>query len=221
MEQTWIACFFSIPHTEFDLIENIFHEYDHGLYAIAAECTPSEKEHFHFLFEGTEQIYNNFSKRLIEKYKLRRKGRGGLIKYGKVKSIRNLERMLTYTLKDGNFRSNMDSSKLQAFFEKSFQKTIKKDFIDKLVAHIDEVGHWDHLPNPSDYEQFNDILDTLGDIIIDYLVEEEIPHSKSAMPNWIYQFICRSKKFGKPQKKHILKFYHNKSRLREQLIMSD
>lgn len=221
MEQQWIACFFSVPHTEFDLIESIFHEYDHGLYAISAECTESEKEHFHFLFEGTDQIYNAFSKRIVEKYKLRRKGRGGLIKYGKVKNIRNLERMLTYTLKDGNYRSNMKPEVLQAFFEKSFAKTVKKEMIDKLVEHVDSVGHWDQVLNPRNYEEFNDLLDTLSDIIIEYLVEEEITHSRSSMPNLIYQFICRSKTFGKPQKKHILKFYHNRSRLSEQLILAE
>lgn len=209
MEREWIACFFSIDHDQFDIIEKIFHEYDHGLYIIAAESTEKEKEHFHFLFEGTEQIYTNFSKRLIEKYKLRRKGRGGLIKYGKVKHIRNLERMLTYTLKDNSFRSNMDPASIQVYFEKSFKKEIKKELLDNIVEYIDAQENWtDYHWTAINSQTWTRARSKAMEHLIDYLVDNDVRHSKSALSNWIYQFFVRSNKYSKYQKKEMLKFYH-------------
>lgn len=209
MEREWIACFFSIDHDQFDVIEKIFHEYDHGLYIIAAESTEKEKEHFHFLFEGTEQIYTNFSKRLCDKYKLRRKGRGGLIKYGKVKQIRNLERMLTYTLKDNSFRSNMDPISIQTYFEKSFKKELKKELIDNIVEYIDSQECWQAFKfTVTNCQTWIAIRKTAMSHLIDYLVDNNIRHSKSALANWIYQFFIRSSKYTNYQKKEMLKHYH-------------
>lgn len=209
MERNWIACFFSVNHTEFDTIEKIFHEYDHGLYIIAAENTEKEKEHFHFLFEGSEQIYNNFSKRIVEKYNLRRKGRGGLIKYGKVKNIRNLERMMTYTLKDNTFRSNMDNKMIQSYFEKSFKKELKKELIDNIVEYIDEQEHWSaHKFTVLCCQTWQATRQQAMSHLIDYLVDNNIRHSKSALANWIYQFFIRSTKYTNYQKKQMLRHYH-------------
>jgi len=135
MEFKTVACFFDADETEFDYMEQTLKNYDIGRYAIAHESNP--RPHFHFIFEGTDQIYTNLSKVIVDKYHLRRKGRGGVIKYGKVKNLRDQERMLIYTVKDGNFRSNYEPEYLRTIFEQSFKKTDKKKVLDEMVEFLD------------------------------------------------------------------------------------
>lgn len=137
MDITTHACFFDLPVTEFDNLENKLKSYDIGHYAIAHETKP--RDHFHLIWESTEQVSNNFRKVIVEKYKLRRKGRGGKVNYGKVKDLRDAERMLVYTLKDGNFRSNYDPEILHEYFKQSFKKEDRKHNLELLVEHLDNL----------------------------------------------------------------------------------
>jgi hypothetical protein len=127
MDTKIIACFFTLPETEFDTLEEILLTYDIGRYLIGFETNPDakKKEHFHLLFEGTDGIYNAFSKRIIEKYGLRGKGRGNK-KYGRVlKDIRDLEKMCSYTVKEGNYRGNFPEVDIQQWYSESFSKSEK------------------------------------------------------------------------------------------------
>lgn len=127
MDTKIIACFFTIPETEFDTLEEILLTYDIGHYLIGFEKTPDskKKEHFHLLFEGTDGIYNAFSKKIVEKYNLRGKGRGNK-KYGRVlKDIRDFEKMCRYTVKEGNYRGNFPEEDIQKWYDESFSKSEK------------------------------------------------------------------------------------------------
>lgn len=206
MEYSMIACFFSIDETEFDTLESILQTYDIGQYVIAHESEP--KSHFHLLFEGTDNIYSNFSKRIVEKYKLRRQGRGGIIKYGKVKEIRNLERMLTYTLKDGNFRSNMDPIKLQAYFEKSFKKSLKDLKLHNIVEHLDSlIQHRSPNNHILTYSDAHEWVEQATLMIVEYWVDQEVSFTKSEPSNYCFKFIQQSNILNKESKKKLLKSY--------------
>ena len=137
MEQEWIACFFALPLETFDDLEKRLLSYDIGPYIIAYENEP--KEHFHLLFKGTKQIYTNFSKSIVEKYGLRRTGKGGLIRYGKVKEIRDIEKMKSYTCKQQNIRTNIPDEEIKLIIEKSFIKVERKKFLDDIVDHLDNL----------------------------------------------------------------------------------
>jgi hypothetical protein len=135
-----IACFFTLPETEYDTLEEILNTYDIGHYLIGFEKTPDakQKEHFHFLFEGTDQIYNAFSKRIVEKYGLRGKGRGNK-KYGRVlKDIRDYEKMCSYTVKEGNYRGNFPEEDIQKWYDESFSKSEKQATRDLILAKLAE-----------------------------------------------------------------------------------
>jgi len=140
MNNKVIACYFTIPETEYDYLENTLLTYDIGHYLIGFETTPDKKkkEHFHLLFEGTDQIYNAFSKRIIEEYKLRGKGRGNK-KYGKVGNIRDLEKLCRYTVKEGNYRGNFPEEDIQKWYDESFSKSEKvatrELILEKLKTH--------------------------------------------------------------------------------------
>ena len=140
MDAKIIACFFTLPETEYDTIEEILLTYDIGHYLIGFEKTPDtkQKEHFHLLFEGTDGIYNAFSKRIIEKYGLRGKGRGNK-KYGRVlKDIRDFEKMCSYTVKEGNYRGNFPEEDIQKWYDESFSKSEKQATRDLILEKLAE-----------------------------------------------------------------------------------
>ncbi len=185
MDRQEIACFFDLQETEFDFLEGTLNKYDIGRYAIAFEANP--RPHFHLFFEGTNQIYNNFSKVIIEKYKLRRQGRGGAIKYGKVKNLRDIERMLIYTLKDGNFRSTYDNEILKVLFAQSFKKEDKQKLIEDMVtticekheSQLDECKFTFPSVDPNDFRRW----------IIEFCILKEIPLSRPKIDRYLNYFV--------------------------------
>ena len=139
MNTTTIACFFTLPETEYDTLEETLLTYDIGHYLIGFEKTPDKdkKEHFHLLFEGTDNIYNAFSKKIVEKYELRGKGRGNK-KYGRVKNIRDVEKMCSYTVKEGNYRGNFPEEDIQKWYDESFSKSEKHETRDLILQQLSQ-----------------------------------------------------------------------------------
>ncbi len=140
METKYIACFFTLSLDKFDDLEQTLLNYDIGKYLIGYEVTPDvkKKEHFHILFEGTEQIYNNFSKVIVEKFGLRSKGKGNK-KYGKVKDIRDIEKMCSYTIKGGNYRTNgFSEDRIKEWYDSSFQKQNGREVSKEIFEYLDK-----------------------------------------------------------------------------------
>lgn len=137
MENKIIAGFFTLAEEHYDYLEDTLLTYDIGHYLIGFEITPDnkKKEHFHVLFEGTDQIWNNFSKKIVGDHNLRGKGKGNK-KYGKVKEIRDVEKMCSYTIKEGNFRGNFPEDEIQRWYSKSFSKTAKVEVRDQMLAAL-------------------------------------------------------------------------------------
>lgn len=131
----YIACMFHIDEIHYDYIENTLQEYDIGNYIIGHEKTPYS--HFHIMFQGTDKIYSAFSKRLVEKFELRGRSGGGKSKqYGKVKHIENVVKMASYTVKDGNVRSNMDQEELDKYKQLSYQAKEQQKLVKKILAEL-------------------------------------------------------------------------------------
>jgi hypothetical protein len=112
-----------------------------GNYIVSAETKPYH--HLHFLVEMTEQDYKRFSKRVfVDTYKLRglagRKGTkdaGKPKQYGKMKNIRDIVSACEYTIKDGNYLSNLPETLLLEFLKNSFQKP-EIDVVDEAVKSL-------------------------------------------------------------------------------------
>ncbi len=127
----WIACMFHLEEEHAYYLEQTLLEYDIGLYLIGFE--EDKYSHFHVMFQGDNKIYTNFSKKIVEKFKLRGKAKDGKSRqYGKVKEIDNVEKMAAYTLKDGNIRTNMSEADLEKYRSISYKKNEDK----KLFARI-------------------------------------------------------------------------------------
>lgn len=193
MDLEYIACFFCAEITEFDYIEKTLKEYDIGNYAIAYEDKDSkgeDKPHFHILFTGTKQIYNTFSKRLVEKYNLRRSGHGGKNKYGKCKEIRDLEKMLAYTIKDDCFRTDFTGTFLEQAIKTRFKKTSVKTLAQECLEHINNVEEEYDLPF---YQDGSINVRRIKEEIISFLLLKDMTPSKSKLNYYLFEVIRMSK----------------------------
>jgi hypothetical protein len=124
----YIAFMCHTTHEHFDYLEDTLQEYNIGTYFIGYEEKPYE--HYHFLVQMDNADYVKFRKRVfIDKLKLRGKPGGGQPRqYGKVTKIEDLEKMKSYTVKEGLFRTNLDDEdELKEIIEKSFSKQEKID----------------------------------------------------------------------------------------------
>lgn len=139
-----------IPLTEFDYLEEIIKEYNIVKYLIAYENEPYE--HFHFVIEfhdEPDKNYHNFCKRVFkDKYKLRGQAKKNQPRqYGCLKKVENLERMCAYTIKDGNFRTNMEQTDIDNYIAISKETTKFHNFRDKIIEHLNNQNY--HNPTHS------------------------------------------------------------------------
>ena len=184
----FIACMFHIPADQFDYIEETLKGYDIGRYLIGCETQPVE--HYHIVFEGTEQIYHTFSTKLKKKYKLRgRAEKGKARQYGKIKEIEDLEKLLAYTVKDGNYRGNFSEDEIQKFVEKSFKKDDIKQFKKQVLEHIEEINDIYRKKSFDGSIYYNDRKLKLQ--IIKYFREQNIEFTKSKI-QYIFNYITQS-----------------------------
>jgi len=133
---------YHIPYDQFDYLQNSLDFYSIEKYAIAFEDTNSKGEHdphFHLFYETYKKNQINWEKSIVEKYSLRRTGRGGKIKYGTLKKIRDLDKMLSYTLKHEHFRSlGYSEEELKMAIEQSFKKTDAKLINTRILEELVE-----------------------------------------------------------------------------------
>lgn len=145
----WIACMFHLAEEHGHYLEETLKSYDIGLYLIGFES--DKYDHFHVLFQGDNKIYTNFSKKIVEKFKLRGKAKDGKSRqYGKVKEIESVEKMAAYTLKDGNIRTNMSEKDLEKYRSISYKKNEEKKLFNKILEKLiiecgkeDPSNQWD------------------------------------------------------------------------------
>jgi hypothetical protein len=126
MEYIAFMCHTTLEH--FDYLEETLQEYNIGTYFIGYEAQPYE--HYHFLVEMNNDDYVKFRKRVfIDKLKLRGQAKQGQPRqYGKINNIKDIEKMKSYTIKEGNYRTNLVSQdELSEILEKSFSKQEKID----------------------------------------------------------------------------------------------
>ena len=151
----WIACMFHIHQDEFDYIESTLLDYDIQGYIIGHEMEPFS--HYHLLFQGTNQIYNAFSKRLIEKYNLRGKaGKDQARQYGRISKIKDLEHLKSYTVKDGNYRTNLNEQEITKIIENSFKKANTLSLIDEIGMKLSDLHNETHILTNTMTEHFKE-----------------------------------------------------------------
>jgi len=209
----------AIHHTEFDYLEETLKEYDIGSYILSAEVAKSSHketkgQHFHFLVEMTPKDYTRFSKRVfIDKFKLRgRAGKGLPRQYGKVGKIENLEHMKRYTVKDGDFRTNLSDTEIASLVEKSFQKeekfVLQEELMDALQDRYHSLEWFDvryGIGDALDYDKCSYNYNKIIRFIITWYLDKDIrPPPASSYKSTCIQFIQKLKKYVNKDKALIL-----------------
>lgn len=201
-----------LPEKEFDFLEEKVKLWDTD-YCIGFEKTPYE--HFHFVAFITDTEYHNFCQNIFKKhYNLRGKpGRKGTKDEGKGKQygrklekINSDERVIQYTLKDGDFRTNMDKDLIDKLVEQSFRKNEKENNMKKLFEHLDsKSNHWTSIKN-KEYMEGG---------VIKLWINKEILHD-------IYEFILSNKDVKLSLSKTAINNYFLKYlRITEHISISD
>jgi len=215
----YLAFMGALEHSHFDYLENTLKEYDIGSYIVSAEVSATSHEatkgqHFHFLVEMTDQDYTRFSKRVfIDKFKLRgRAVKSAPRQYGKVKQIENLEQMKRYTVKDGNFRTNLTDTEIEQLVENSFQKDEKKKIQDELMDVLQEQFH--HLEwfdvrygikDSLDYDECSRNYCAITRYVITWYLDKDMrPPPPSTYKTICINFIHKLKKYVNEDKAVIL-----------------
>lgn len=140
----WKSFFCAVEHKWEKYLMMILREYDIGGYIVGLEKSENTHqetngEHFHFCVEMTELDYNKYRKRcFIDKFGLRGQAKLGQPRqYGKVKQIENIVRMKAYTIKDGNFRTNLTETEIAGLGEIAFKKGDEETtYREQLLAKV-------------------------------------------------------------------------------------
>ena len=133
-EYPWVACYYAvkwegIAECQFDyILDKVKHHVGNNLYLVSKEISKSshketDGQHVHVLAQMTKQSYESLNKNIKDKFKLRGRPKDGNPKqYGKVKEIRDVDKMAAYILKDGNYVTNIPQEIKEKLIEMSYQK---------------------------------------------------------------------------------------------------
>ena len=185
----WIAFMCHLPHTEFEYLINEVDKLD-APYIISAEA--GKYEHFHFLTKITERQYNTFVTRVFyKKYKLRGQARGGMPRqYGKVKEINDLSKMMAYTIKDKNFRTNMDSDEIEHILKKKItevtnSKIETREIKEKMIDYVNEK-----MPMYMSNQMYRRHEKYIRIAIIDFMIENKINIMRTTIERYYWYFVA-------------------------------
>lgn len=112
-------------------------------YVVGFETTKDKVPHIHVLAETIPSQYQAFIAQAKRLYDLRGRATKGTRKqYGKVKIIKNLDNMVSYTIKSGNFHyRGYDQDYIQYRLDNSYEKNTLKDKFQKIVEELTPHAH--------------------------------------------------------------------------------
>lgn len=147
MSDLWKFFFFCGHSEDYDLIHERLVKglKEDALYVMSHEVAEGvhhrfNGSHYHFMVQIENKEYHSLAKWFKDRYSLNGKAQDGNSReYGVVKSIKDTDKAIQYILKEGNYKSNMDTQVIQNLYELSFKKkTQEKDFIEELFQYIKE-----------------------------------------------------------------------------------
>ena len=203
-----------LPHDKFDELEDRIKQFDTE-YLISYEN--DKYEHFHFIVNITDTEYHNFCQDYFKKkYKLR----GRAIKdhprqYGKESKIRDQEKAIQYTLKDGDYRTNMSEMYIDEMVERSFKKDSKKKDMDKLFEYLDKFEFKDEKFEYFEYGyqkcQYNTTISQILDRIYQYIftTDNSLSLSRTAINNYFQKYLRITKNIKVSTKIHLSRSFNN------------
>lgn len=203
------AFYIALPHTEEQSLWEFLLSYTKAPEKLVLASEVSKKshldisgQHFHILAEWETKTYEAFKKTIIEKhYKLTGKAeKGGHRKYGIVRQIRDEEKMLSYTIKDGKFRSqNYSQEELDEAATNSYQKEDRKTNIELCLEHLKTMNK-PHYPDLAKQETIQ--IYKFEEQVLEYWIENITDKviNKTTLHHVIVRFLTQEYPY---YKKHI------------------
>jgi hypothetical protein len=162
--------------------------YPIGHYIIAKEEKPYI--HYHVVVEMSSADYNAFIAQWVSQsagghWKLRGRIKDGKPKqYGKIKGIRTPDRLISYTVKQGLFITDVDKTWLQPYIDASFTKetgNCDREIRDKLREYLDKTYYSNH---------FTEVTDkNLKKAVIHFLLKEKIRIRTSSQIDGYFKYM--------------------------------
>lgn len=139
-----------VPFDQQDIL-NALQQYQIGKYIIAKETNPYI--HFHIVVEMTVPCYNAFIAQYVSISSKANNQKGGIWQlrgrckdgkpkqYGKILGIKSPDKLISYTVKQGIYITDVDQGWLKPYVEASFTKDIgatDREFKQKVCAALDK-----------------------------------------------------------------------------------
>lgn len=174
----------ALAHSEIDDFEKYLIKYIDvsGRYLIAMETATNSHietkgQHLHVAAEMDDKCWDAFRKTvLVKKYQLKGQARGGKCRqYGLVHDVRCEFRMLSYTVKDGNFRTNMPLDDLQEYIDASFPKKKAIDHVKSMMEQLAKSRP--HKINENYCNQIEVDIERVEIAILQYYIDHQLMKS--------------------------------------------
>lgn len=209
MEYIGFMC--HLPEKEHDTLEEVLKEYNIQGYIIAHEAKPYS--HFHFVVQMTDTDYHSFAQRIFKKkHGLRGRAiKGEPRQYGRLKHIENLQRLKAYTIKDGNFRTNLLPAEILALKEISFEKDESLSKKDVVIATMEEEGKFWKNFNMNEVSflttaiSYTEIIRKIIKKIIDIIITTQtLGLNKLTINSILLRYISKTEHLTKDQKSSLI-----------------
>ncbi len=173
-DRKWTAWFMAIKHEKKEEVLKIWNEYLGeyvGKYLISTEVAEdkhkeTDGEHYHFVAEISPKTYHKVTKRYKDKYNLKGQAKNGIGRqYGIVKEIKDIDRLIAYCMKDGQYETNFNEEELKKYENISFKPKYKQK--DKNETFTQKITNRLIQEKP----QYEWDLDQDGEILIDYILD--------------------------------------------------
>lgn len=188
----WVAFMGHIPHSEFDYLKSEMEKFD-APYIMSAEA--GKYEHFHFLAKIRPRQYHNFAcKNFVKRYKLKgRAHKGTPRQYGKVKEIKDISKMMTYTMKDKKYVTNMSTEEIETIIKmkiddvENTKNEMNGEIKDKMIKYVNE--------NINEYIINKKCIDSRKIIrmaIIGFMIERKATIIRTTIERYYFYYIAHT-----------------------------
>ncbi len=204
-----IAFFLAIPHSEAHILWEALCKYtpDPNQLVLATETSKKSHrdisgQHFHVFAEWDDLTYNAFKRTvMINKYKLRGQSKDDLARqFGRVRDIRDHDRMIAYTIKDKNYKyKNIDEEFIKYAETISFKKEDRKTNVELCLEYLTMINK-PHLPDFKNQDTL--AIYKFEELVLEYWIEniKEKVIAKTTLHHIIVRYLTQEYPY---YKKHI------------------
>ena len=172
-DDKWITAYIDVSAEHLSAVEARFKKFNIDQYMIACETEP--RDHMHLIGYTDRRNWDAMMRKLVDKFNLRTKTRGGHRKYKTLNEpTRNIELLRQYCTKEGNLeliRTNLKPEEVEAYYEKSYKKNKDQKENEQAVEHLENTIEQPFYSQDEElyYEDAQKFISKIKLLIINYL----------------------------------------------------